>query len=365
MRQHRIAHLAVAVVFFTSTAGAADYAFSARMREYEKRLDDLEKILERYYRGESLDDAHTRVNDLVDEFNEHIEMKNAELDRAKAVLDLQLAPVKKLGERIAVIDKQLKSVPDASNGAAVRRYNALVEERNRLVLRHNNLNKSAKRSVEVYNAQVKRTEAEIELARSRLQVEKAKVKARIDDFERLTGADTDIAFYTAINATLAQLLDEKRKRTSTSRRLENAIARVRAFRRELGKWATKQAEGRENGLVIVEARVGDEPFWFILDTGAMQTTISKEMVAALDMIDKIGVETKLVLAGGKKIKGNRFTFPEVSVAGRTEKDVTGVVVPVSEVGVDGLLGQSFLKRFVYTVDEDARIKLRLKPRPGR
>jgi clan AA aspartic protease (TIGR02281 family) len=127
----------------------------------------------------------------------------------------------------------------------------------------------------------------------------------------------------------------------------------------------KGAESRENGLVIVEADVSGEAFWFILDTGAMQTTVSREMVDALGLADKIGVETKLVLAGGKKIKGNRFEFPDITVAGQKEKDVTGVVVPVSEPGIDGLLGQSFLKRFVYTIDEDSRIKLRLRPRRRR
>jgi len=40
-------------------------------------------------------------------------------------------------------------------------------------------------------------------------------------------------------------------------------------------------------------------------------------------------------------------------------------VKVSDVGVDGLLGQSFLKRFVYTIDESREEKLILRPRPRR
>ena len=33
--------------------------------------------------------------------------------------------------------------------------------------------------------------------------------------------------------------------------------------------------------------------------------------------------------------------------------------------VDGLLGQSFLKRFIYTIDETKKQKLILRPRPTR
>ena len=55
-------------------------------------------------------------------------------------------------------------------------------------------------------------------------------------------------------------------------------------------------------------------------------------------------------------------LPRVAVGGQEGTDVAGSAVPASEVGIDGLLGQSFLKHFVYTVDERRPGKLILVPR---
>ena len=73
----------------------------------------------------------------------------------------------------------------------------------------------------------------------------------------------------------------------------------------------------------------------------------------------------LVLAGGMKTKGREVTLPRIEVSGADERDVPAAAVKVSDVGVDGLLGQSFLKRFVYTIDESREDKLILGPRPRR
>ena len=92
-------------------------------------------------------------------------------------------------------------------------------------------------------------------------------------------------------------------------------------------------------------------------------TIAPGIVEALGLTRKLGEEIELVLAGGQKIKGRELVLPSVTVAGRTEKDVPAAAVKVSEVGIDGLLGQSFLKRFVYTIDESKKQRLILRPRP--
>jgi predicted aspartyl protease len=357
--------VAAAAIAPAASAPAADAGLAARLREYEKRVEQFDKLIERLYRGETVTDAHRRVNELVDAFNADLAGKNAKLDAARKDLDRHRAPVKELSARIEVIDAFLKNAPDRSDREAVARYNAQVEERNRLVLRHNELNETARVRVEAYNALVERTEAEIALARSTLSVEKAKVNARIEEFERLQDADTDVALYVAINRLYADLKAEQR-RGGQNRSLAKAAEKVRGFRRELGLWATRSAEARDNGLIIVEATLsGNEPAFFILDTGAMQTTISREMVDALGLADRIGEQTKLVLAGGEKIQGNRFTFPEITASGHTEREITGVVVKPSDIGIDGLLGQSFLKRFVYTIDETKMNRLILRPRLGR
>ena len=99
---------------------------------------------------------------------------------------------------------------------------------------------------------------------------------------------------------------------------------------------------------------------YSLPTGAMRTTVAPGLVAALGIA--LGDETEFSLAGGKKVKGRQIVLPSVTVGKVTEKDVDAAAVKVSDVGVDGLLGQSFLKRFVYAIDESRKGKLILRPR---
>ena len=148
------------------------------------------------------------------------------------------------------------------------------------------------------------------------------------------------------------------------------------MRRELGAWAISDHERRDYGLVVIEAALGgsepgasepgadeqraDEPCYFIEDTGAMLTTEEPGLVAALGI--PLGEETEFSLAGGKKMKGREIVLPLVAVGNVTEKDVEGAAVKASEVGVDGLLGQTFLKRFVYAIDESRPGKLILRRR---
>ena len=56
-------------------------------------------------------------------------------------------------------------------------------------------------------------------------------------------------------------------------------------------------------------------------------------------------EADLVLAGGVRLRGRHVELKELTVAGVTAWQVPALLVPASEVGVDGLLGLSFLRRF--------------------
>jgi hypothetical protein len=50
------------------------------------------------------------------------------------------------------------------------------------------------------------------------------------------------------------------------------------------------------------------------------------------------------------------------VGDQVQTNVPASAVRPSDVGIDGLLGQSFLKAFVYTIDERSPAKLLLKRR---
>ena len=104
--------------------------------------------------------------------------------------------------------------------------------------------------------------------------------------------------------------------------------------------------------------IAGEPCFFIVDTGAMRTTVAPGLVRALGI--PLGEETEFTLAGGKKMKGRKIVLRVLTVGKVTERDVDAAAVKVSEVGIDGLLGQSFLKRFVYAIDESRKGKLILR-----
>ena len=137
---------------------------------------------------------------------------------------------------------------------------------------------------------------------------------------------------------------------------------MHGLRRELAAWAEAGQALRPNGLVIVEALVVDEPCWFIVDTGAMDTIVSAEIVDAIGCRKSLGKQTSLSMIGGLRVMGYAFRIPQLEVSGRMLKEVPAAAVLPSDVGIDGLLGQSFLKAFVYCIDERKPEKLILSPR---
>jgi predicted aspartyl protease len=183
-------------------------------------------------------------------------------------------------------------------------------------------------------------------------------KAWLDAFDAFEKRGDDRVLALAVNRLLAEL----RRAERDGRGQPALLARIRGIRRELGVRAMAVHARQENGTVIVETAVIDEPCWYLLDTGAATTTISGELVDALGLAGSLGDETTMVVADGRRVRGRTLTLPSFTAARMSERDVKAALLPVTEVGVDGLLGQSFLKRFVYTVDERRPEKLVLMRR---
>jgi len=169
----------------------------------------------------------------------------------------------------------------------------------------------------------------------------------LDAFEAFKKAGQDLAFFTGLNRLLAEIREAQRK-TPADPALQEALARVRAFRRELATWAEVGQSLRSNGLLIVGALVEDEPCWFVVDTGAMDTILSPELVEAIGQGGNMGKEASLSVVGGLRVLGRSLRIPRLEVNGQVLKGVQASAVVPSDVGIDGLLGQSFLKGFVYT-----------------
>ncbi|MHC4249665.1 MAG: retropepsin-like aspartic protease [Planctomycetota bacterium] len=334
----------------------------ARVGTVAAEVDKLDRVMDRLYRGESVDAARERVNAMVKEHNALVDARNRELDESGAKVDRAREPVEKLRAEIDRMDAALKRKPSASDRAAANEYNALVKRRNAAVKRFNSMNDRVNAVVKTHNAHVKEVKAELKFASGLLDAARGEYDGKRKALERFEESGEDIAFFEAVNRILATVYGEMRAPGADAgwRRL---AARLRGIRRELGERAAAEHSQRDHGLVIVEAAVSGEPCWFIVDTGAMRTTFAPGMVDALGLSGKLGDEVELVLAGGMRTKGREITLPRIEVSGADERDVPAAAVKVSDVGVDGLLGQSFLKRFVYTIDESKEAKLILKPRP--
>jgi len=327
---------------------------------YQGRLAALESVLDRFYRGESLAAGHARVNALVDAFNAQVKQGDADLQAAKAQVDQALAPAKELAPALDAQDKALAKAPDPGDREATRRFNAQVDARNALADRYNALVAAGQREVDAYNARLQRQNQLIAQSRAGLEAERRALKERTDAYEAFQAQGQDLAFFTALNQLLADL--RAATRSAPEPGTQAALDKVRALRRELALWAAERQSAQANGLVLVNALVGDEPCCFIVDTGAQLVCLPRELIDALGLTGSLGEEATLTLAGGQKIRGRAIDLPQVAVGNRARTAVAGSAVPASDVGIDGLLGQSFLKGFVYTIDEGRPGKLVLEPR---
>ncbi|MGA2080217.1 MAG: retropepsin-like aspartic protease [Holophaga sp.] len=327
---------------------------------FQPRVAAVDVVMERFYRGESLEAAGRRVNALVDRFNAKVKARNEELDGLHAEADQALAPARDLEATLKAQDRALGSPPPASDQEAVRQYNERVKTRNALAAQYNQVSEKARQVVEAYNARARTLDAAIAQDQAQVAAQQKALRARTEAFKGFRDQGRDVAFFTGLNRLLADLRAACRTRPDPG--LLAALEHVRACRRELAAWAEEGESGQDNGLVLVEALVGDEPCCFIVDTGAQLVCLPVELVDALGLTSRLGEEAPLTLAGGQKVRGRAITLPRVAAAGMTLDDVAGSAVPASEVGIDGLLGQSFLKRFVYIVDERKPGKLILIPR---
>ncbi|HJV90684.1 MAG TPA: retroviral-like aspartic protease family protein [Holophagaceae bacterium] len=320
------------------------------------RVAEAEATVARHFRGEPLEAARAQVVADIAAYNAETVAAKAALDAGKADLEAKLAPLRTLEGQLGEMDQRLAKIPtatEARTSPAEVKYAALMKERNALAAKYNALQAAVEPQREAYNAKVKTSNEALTARRAAVMDAQKRVNARIEAFEAFQKQNGDVAFYTG----LAKLLGDCLKASDAP-----AAARVRALRKELIGWAMARAAAQPFGPVLVEVQIAGEPCCLMVDTGAMRTSLAPELVRVLGLEDRLGEEASFVLAGGVRLRGRMVELPSVTVAGATAKAVPAVVIAASEVGIDGLLGQSFLKGFVYTVDERKPEKLRLQPR---
>jgi clan AA aspartic protease (TIGR02281 family) len=320
----------------------------AQVPDLQARLASVEGILARFYRGESLDAGHRRIGALVDAYNAQVKQTNEALAAAKAQVDRDVAPGRQLAADLDAQEKALATPPDPSDREGVKRFNALVDARNDLVAKYNQVAAAGQQAVEAYNARLQQQNATLEQARAKLEAERQAFQDRSDAYAAFQAQGRDVAFFTALNRLLADLRGACRAGADPGSTA--ALEQVRGYRRELARWAAEHQAAQDHGLVLVTALVGDEPCCLILDTGAQVVCLPRELVDALDLTASLGEETTLSLAGGRKTKGRSIQLPRIAIGSAIRTQVDASAVAASDVGIDGLLGQSFLKSFKYTVD---------------
>jgi predicted aspartyl protease len=89
-------------------------------------------------------------------------------------------------------------------------------------------------------------------------------------------------------------------------------------------------------------------------------TFPIEIAEVLGLSDKLGDEIETGLAGGMKARGRSVTIPFLTVAGKTARNIDGIILPSPEPGTDGLLGMSFLKNFLIDIDTERNPQVILK-----
>ncbi len=320
------------------------------------RVAEAEATVARHFRGEPLEKARARVVAEIAAFNAENATTKAALETGKADLESRLAPLRAMESQLDEMDRRLKQLPTATEGRnspAELKYAAQMKERNALAAKYTALQGATQPHLEAYNAKMKASNEAMVARRAAVMEGQKQLNARIDAFAAFQKNSGDVVFYNG----LSRLLGDCLKASDAG-----ALARVRALRRELFAWAKARAATEPFGPVLVEVLIGGEPCCLMVDTGAMRTSLSPELVAALGLADRLGEEASFVLAGGVRLRGRMVDLPTVALGGVSAKEVPAVTIAASEVGIDGLLGQSFLKGFTYTVDEGKPEKLLLLPR---
>ena len=326
--------------------------------EFAARLQAAETVMDRFYRGDPLPVLQKAVNGEVDAFNAQVTEGNARLERARAEADRANEPLKALEAQIGDDDRRLAAHGNGTDPEAQRQRNRLIDARNARVDHYNELLDQAKARASAYEDLARQTQGDLERQRARLQQHRSALEARVKDLEAFQDQGRDLLFFQGVNRLLADLRQAQRAGAP----LDRELARVRGLRRELANWAVARQNAQDYGLVVTEARVGDEPCWFIVDTGASRVCLSLEIIVAAGCDSRLSAESTLVLAGGQKIRGREVLFPSIAVNGQAAREVAGSAVPASEVGLDGLLGQSFLRHFSWTLEAGRAAPLTLMPK---
>ena len=324
-------------------------------------LEEFEQVYARYLQGDPGRERTDAHNAHVNAYNAEATAANEAQAKGKAELDRSASDLQALHQELDRSGAALKTRPDPADGAAVDAYNRKVEEYNRQADIY-------KKRAEEYNRQVARFQSEgdtreqaLAKQKSALDAERSETDQANHDLAEWFRQHQDVAYGRSFMAFYADLAQKARANPGDSQ-LRSLRDRARDLRRKLGEFARRKQQEENGGVLIVTATIGEEECYLVLDTGAGEVSISPELVAALGLAGALGEEHETAVAGGMTARGRELTLPSVQLGEARAEQVPALAIASSMLGVDGLLGRSFLRNFVLTIDAGTDPKIILARR---
>ena len=318
----------------------------------EKRIRQYEQIMDRYFRENHVSKAQNSYKSAVDKYNALVKATNATNKKNKSIIDRKEKALETIKNQIGEYDAKL----------AKKSTNQLIDQRNLLVERYNRLLKLLEDEITQFNKSVGQANQILNTEKAGLEKLSTTLELEIKKYNDWWRLNKDEEFWEELNQTFL-ILHRKIRAGNNHVILARHIQKIREIRRELGAYAIEKARLGDSGLVIITGVVNrKEELHFIVDTGANHVSLTPEMVEVLGLKDRLDEVTELKLAAGKTAWGQKIVYPYISVLGLEEQNVPGIAIPEKNVGIDGLLGRSFLKRFVVCFDFEQGPQIQLTPK---
>jgi hypothetical protein len=352
MKQFGLALVIFFWLFISASADGQKENDPESLQAIEERIGQYEQIMDRYFRQNPVTTAQNTYKSAVATYNALVQTINARENHRKSEIDKKGKALEKLETQIGKYDAQL----------AENSNNEFIDQRNALVQRYNRQLKQLENEITQFNEWVKQTNRNIDAEKATLDKMNTALELEIKHYSDWLRLNKDAEFWVDLNRIFLDL-HRKRRVGHNNLLLNKQIQKIRDLRKELGTYAINQAKSQENGLVIISGIIcRKEEFHFIVDTGANYVSLTPEMVEVLGLKERLGEVTDLRLAAGKSAWGQKIVYPYISVLGMEEQDVPGIAIPENKVGIDGLLGRSFLKRFVVCFDYAQGPTIQLTPK---
>ena len=320
--------------------------------ELSMQLTELEERLDRYI----LRDAVRQYNADVEAFNEWIAQSQGRLEESAAELEREHEALDELRSDIEGLGEAFERERAKEGGSNAAEIESLRSANDGAVTEHNERVRAFEERQSTYNDLI----AEHNAQSDRYSEELTRARGEADEYQTWHAGDAMARFSAVVGELYASICVEYRRAAGRTE-LSALIDRARRIRRVLGERAIRINQDQDNGLLIVEADLGEsEPCWMIVDNAASTAAITPEMVDVLDIGEFVGSEVEISLPGAITIRAPSCILPKVTVEGHEAEFVTAVVLEESHPGIDGSIGLSFLNRFDFRIEKGNPQRLTLE-----